>query len=121
MDYKIKYRLQVRDRYVVFRVLEMDERFRAAGDGVCKCFVPPSPHMRVVSSLCPDLQMEAVYLYGVAHNCDINEPFLKFSTCEEAVAYADKVHKSLKCWAENWDGFKEPRIDDSDDPDIFVV
>jgi len=103
---KIKYSLVKFEKALAFQVLEMDERFRnfnnpiSFGGGGDLC---------VLSTNFPDIisESERVYLRGNIQKKDFTVSVDYFADNIRRDEMANRIHKAIKNWAENWPGFKD--------------
>ena len=116
---KIKFRLEVWDKTVVFQILDMDERFRRLDGEWNKEFVSEN-WLNVMSEGSPMLTNNVLFLRGVRDNNDCNAVSKSFLTREEANEYCQKVINSLLDWAENWEGWGNEEAETDDDiPNVY--
>ena len=94
---KIKYDLQVFHNIVLFKVLEMDEKYRNRGNKISKLFNSTNK-IDICSESCVGLYDEAVYIIGKHFEEEDTTDLIRFSTIKEAQSYADKVRFALEEW-----------------------
>ena len=104
---KIKFRIEVWEKEVVFQVLEMNERFRSSGSKV-NCF-KCSNGIAILSMSIPGIELCSVWLQGDSKRYDTRVYTLSFDTPEAAEEYKNKVIEALRDWAENWEGWGEEK------------
>ena len=94
---KIKYDLQVFHNIVLFKVLEMDEKYRNRGNKISKLFNSTNK-MDICSESCVGLYDEAIYVIGKHFEEEDTTDLIRFSTSKEAQEYADKIKFALEEW-----------------------
>lgn len=101
---KLKFRLEVWERAVVFQVLHMDERFRSKDVRIKEYAC--NNGFTVVSSVYPHISKDAIDLRGEGLDYDFDASAITFDTNEQAENYKQKVLSALTEWSENWEGFQ---------------
>ena len=115
---KIKFRLEVWDKTVVFKVLEMDERFRSRAGLESKAY-HSKVGLDVVSEDSPELTLYTVLLRGKIERQDFHVATLQLKSKTEAEDYCQKVVTALLDWVENWFAWLgEPEAED-DTTNVF--
>lgn len=108
---KIEFNIEVvdnlKDYFVNFKVIKMDERFRAAKGKVLeyKC----SNGFYVRSQYFPSLYLDQINLCGVNSEKDLDAVSHLFSNEQDAIEYEQKVIKALEDWSLNWTGWNEAK------------
>ena len=90
---KIKYDLQVFHNIVLFKVLEMDEKYRKGG-----VLFKSSNGLKINSEACVSLSENSIYIIGKFSTEVDNTDLIKLNTSKEAQAYAEKVRFALEEW-----------------------
>ena len=103
---KIKYDLQVFHNIVLFKVLEMDEKYRKGG-----VLFKSSNGLKINSEACVSLSENSIYIIGKFSTEVDNTDLIKLNTSKEAQAYANKVRFALEEW-NNHVEIMEIKIDD---------
>lgn len=101
MTNKIKFRLEVWSKTLLFQVLEMDKRFLGqsytASNGVI-----------ISSEGCPELWMRTetqLFLHGSMNGRNFDVITFTFSKQEDARNAESLILEALKEWATKWEGF----------------
>lgn len=90
---KVKYDLQLFHNIVLFKVLEMDEKYRKGG-----VLFKSSNGLKINSEACVSLSENSIYIIGKFSTEVDNTYFIKLNTSKEAQAYAEKVRFALEEW-----------------------
>ena len=90
---KVKYDLQVFHNIVLFKVLEMDEKYRKGG-----VLFKSSNGLKINSEVCVSLSENSIYIIGKFSTEVDNTCLIKLNTSKEAQAYAEKVRFALEEW-----------------------
>ena len=94
---KIKYDLQVFHNIVLFKVLEMDEKYRSEDNKILELFSSTNG-IGINSESCVGLYDNFVYILGKHSEEENTTDFIRFGTSKEAQEYADKVRFTLEEW-----------------------
>ena len=93
---KIKYDLQVFHNIVLFKVLEMDEKYRSSDKD--KLLFTSSNSIVIRSFNSTELYEVEIYVLGLDKTRDDKAEYYNFNTNQEAQAYAEKVRFALEEW-----------------------
>jgi len=113
--------------YIVFQVLEMDERFRRKPEEGEKFYVYSDNDgidIEISSSEFPMIKQNIlprkiykVYLRGATINLDYNVSVYKSDSSKKDI---ERIKKALREWAEKWEGWDKEKEKNKDDV-IFIV
>ena len=110
---KIKFRIEVWEKTVLFQILEMDARFRYRGGpkDEKKYKVKISPrHIQYVESLsCPEITDCRLYLIGENKEKDHSIIQKQCNSVKSAFELKTDIIYALQEWAKNWEGFKKDK------------
>ena len=93
---KIKYDLQVFHNIILFKVLEMDEKYRSSDKD--KLLFTSSNSIVIRSFNSTELYEVEIYVLGLDKTRDDKAEYYNFNTNQEAQAYAEKVRFALEEW-----------------------
>lgn len=96
---KIKYDLQVFHNIVLFKVLEMDEKYRSTNDS--RLLFTSSNGMEIRSYWSPQMDENYIYVLGKDNENDTIIEMYTTKNNQEAQEYADKVRFALEEWNNN--------------------
>jgi len=101
---KGKFWIKQIENVILFKVLEMDERFRALTDiGFGHEYAPKAKNLLHVNSFDhPEICSFSVALRGKDKSKDNLVVTLEFESIDKAAQYKNILVESLKDWAENW-------------------
>lgn len=111
---KVRVQLEVWGRSVMFRVLEMDERFRAKENEGCHPLYVCGNKILIKSISMPGLYCDEIYLRGYYRGHDKDGQCQTCATVEAAKVYKQKILDALQDWAKNWPGWGE----DDEQPEV---
>ena len=106
---KLKYMLKLHGRSIIFKVLEMDERFRRISENVEEnVFRSSNNNMSVISSKIPTIGTENhIFLFGRIKERDSDISVINLPNTEAAKIYFDRIQWTLEEWASLWEGWKD--------------
>ncbi len=120
MKPKIKIRLEVWGSSLVMQVLEMDERFRRGGLNSPNDYLTRSG-IKISSWVVPALDVGGVYLFGSQKEYDNGIGTRLYNSNREAEEKRTDILLALKEWANNWEGFKEDKVEETNnDGNIYT-
>ena len=108
-----KVRLEVSGRTVLFQVLEQAESLERGDIGKKKIYYTLGNY-RIISSMCPMLTDEDLYLRGYIIENDKDFCIKNFTSKEEAIEYYNKMKELIK-------SFQEDRKNSNTESNIFEV
>jgi len=106
---KLRYHLVNYNNRILFKILEMDERFRRNNEySGYKQFLA-SNGWSIYSTIGPWLSYEdkSIYLQGMESEKDNRIVITKTPSEPEAKRIIAEIHFALKEWAEKWEGWEE--------------
>jgi hypothetical protein len=104
---KAKIRFVKFEKALAMQVLEMDERFRGVSG---KSIDFKSRHMITISSCwAPQILIDRLFLRGKMRNNDLLIESVRFDDNDTRDKTLENYIAALKDWAENWEGFKETK------------
>lgn len=94
---KIKFRIEVKEKEVLFRILEQDERYRATEKNPPFWFYASNGYF-VSSVQFPALTRRGVYLRGELKKFDNDTVKQRFMSEKDAMQYANNIAQALNEW-----------------------
>ena len=103
---KIKFELTKTGLQLVMKIIEQDPRFCKLSSEGGSLRYHSKTGMQVLSESIPELASDYVYLAGYGTCDEFCTAAIGFDSIEERDAYAERLLKTLKDWAENAIEFK---------------